>query len=266
MNLLGAHLGYTFSQGAIDFLLYYRLDTKPWLVFVIGPLYAALYFVIFRTFILTFGLKTPGREDEAPGAPVLAAEGGKSGLSRQIVLALGGRSNIATLDNCITRLRAEVHAPEKVDARTLKSLGAAGVVVRGKAVQVIFGTIAGNIKSDIDDYLKTAGDDAERPDETPQATQPPAAQGSPDALPSDEIPEATADEMERLASALGGMGNIESAAPGAATRLIVLLKDKNLLNRGEAEKSGFGILTPSHGDAIQVIVGPHPERFRIPKA
>ncbi|MDR0616425.1 MAG: PTS glucose transporter subunit IIBC [Synergistaceae bacterium] len=265
MNLLGAHLGYTFSQGAIDFLLYYRLDTKPWLVFVIGPVYAVLYFVIFRTFILTFGLRTPGREDEAPEERVLAAGGGKSGLSRQIVLALGGRGNIAALDNCITRLRAEVHAPEKVDSRTLKSLGAAGVVVRGKAVQVIFGTIAGNIKSDIDDYLKTAGSDAERPDETPQPAQPSADQEGPDAFAGD-ITEATAEEMERLASVLGGMGNIESAVPGASTRLIVLLRDKNLLDRKEAEKSGFGILTPSRGDAIQVIVGPHPERFRIPKA
>jgi len=36
-SLLGAKLGFTFSQGFIDFVLYYAKDTKPWLVLVVGP-------------------------------------------------------------------------------------------------------------------------------------------------------------------------------------------------------------------------------------
>ena len=39
-NVLGAHLGFTFSQGFIDYVLYYGLDTRPWLVLVVGPVYA----------------------------------------------------------------------------------------------------------------------------------------------------------------------------------------------------------------------------------
>ncbi|MBA3296712.1 MAG: PTS transporter subunit EIIC, partial [Acidobacteria bacterium] len=37
-NVLGAKLGFTFSHGFIDYVLYYTLDTKPWLVLVVGPL------------------------------------------------------------------------------------------------------------------------------------------------------------------------------------------------------------------------------------
>ncbi|MDR1081526.1 MAG: PTS transporter subunit EIIC [Deltaproteobacteria bacterium] len=63
LNFMGAHIGYTFSQGGIDLALYYAIDTKPWLTFIFGPLYAAGYYGIFRAAIRFFDLKTPGRED-----------------------------------------------------------------------------------------------------------------------------------------------------------------------------------------------------------
>jgi PTS system glucose-specific IIC component len=256
MNLLGAHLGYTFSQGGIDFLLYYGLDTKPWLVFLIGPIYAVIYYALFRTFIVTFGVKTPGREEADISAASSAIEFSgdeKFGLSRRIVWALGGRGNISSLDNCITRLRVTVNDPSKVDAEALKSLGAVGVVEKGQAIQAIFGTRAGNIKSDIDEYLSVAGSDAE----------PPAV---PDAPASEVIPDATEEELENLREVLGGAANIESSEPAAATRLLVALKDKNLLDTEGAQKTGVAIMVPKRGEAVQVIVGAHPERFRALKA
>ena len=257
MNLLGAHLGYTFSQGGIDFLLYYALDTKPWLTFILGPIYAVIYYVVFRAYTRLTDAKTPGREAAtAAGASVADLSGDKFELSRQLVMALGGRANITSLDNCITRLRVSVADPTKVDAAKIKALGAAGVVEAGTAVQAVFGTRAGNIKSDIDEYLKkTPGE----PAETPEAPRTMAAeQAVPEAK---QVEKAPPEAFERLRAALGGAQNIASAVPAARTRLLVELKDKKALDRDALEKMGFAVFEPGEGRALQIIVGLDSERF-----
>ena len=54
---------------------------------------------------------------------------------------LGGRENIVSLDNCITRLRLEVKDYTQVDEKKIKSAGVAGVIRPSKtSVQVIVGT------------------------------------------------------------------------------------------------------------------------------
>jgi PTS system N-acetylglucosamine-specific IIC component len=66
MNALGARDGFTFSAGFTDWALNF-LGTnheRPWLVFVIGPAFAAVYYFLFRFMILRWDLKTPGREDD----------------------------------------------------------------------------------------------------------------------------------------------------------------------------------------------------------
>jgi len=67
MNALGARDGFTFSAGFTDWGLNF-LGTnheKPWLVFVVGPIFAVIYYSLFRFMIVRFDLKTPGREDPA---------------------------------------------------------------------------------------------------------------------------------------------------------------------------------------------------------
>ncbi|MER6343267.1 PTS transporter subunit EIIC [Streptomyces sp. NPDC001595] len=61
---LGAHDGFTFSAGLIDYIINWNLATKPWLIIPIGLGFAALYYAIFRFAITKFDLKTPGREPE----------------------------------------------------------------------------------------------------------------------------------------------------------------------------------------------------------
>ncbi|MFC3896748.1 PTS transporter subunit EIIC [Lentzea rhizosphaerae] len=68
-NALGAHDGFSFSAGAIDFILNWNIATKPWLLIVLGVIYAAIYYFLFRFVITKWNLKTPGREDdESPEA------------------------------------------------------------------------------------------------------------------------------------------------------------------------------------------------------
>ena len=62
-------------------------------------------------------------------------------MAEVILEGLGGKDNVKSVDNCITRLRLEVVDESKVDEKKIKSSGASGVVKPGKgSVQVVVGT------------------------------------------------------------------------------------------------------------------------------
>ena len=64
-NALGIHDGFSFSAGAIDYLLNYGIATRPLLLIPIGLVYAVVYYVVFRVLIARWNLRTPGREEDA---------------------------------------------------------------------------------------------------------------------------------------------------------------------------------------------------------
>ncbi len=92
---------------------------------------------------MKFDLKTPGREDddiEAEKKAVLS-NSDFTEVASIILEGLGGRENVTSLDNCITRLRMEIKDYTLVDEKKIKSAGVAGVMRPGKtSVQVIVGT------------------------------------------------------------------------------------------------------------------------------
>ncbi|MQY26166.1 PTS transporter subunit EIIC [Nocardia aurantia] len=63
-NALGIHDGFTFSAGAIDYLLNFGKATKGWLLIPIGLGYAVLYYAVFGFIIRRWNLQTPGREPD----------------------------------------------------------------------------------------------------------------------------------------------------------------------------------------------------------
>jgi PTS system N-acetylglucosamine-specific IIC component len=160
--LLDIHLGFSFSAGLIDLLLY---GTAPaaknvWLLIVMGVVFFAVYYVLFRLVIRWWNLRTPGREpqDEVDEqATDLADEHGAPELAdtkaERLIAAFGGRENLVNVDACITRLRMEVADKGKVDKARLKALGAAGVIEVGNNVQAVFGTQAELLKGEIKDAL-----------------------------------------------------------------------------------------------------------------
>ncbi|MEA5366180.1 PTS transporter subunit EIIC [Amycolatopsis sp., V23-08] len=66
-NLLNVHLSFSFSAGAIDFALNSssKAAHNTWILLVMGVVYAAIYYVVFRFAITKWNLKTPGREDDS---------------------------------------------------------------------------------------------------------------------------------------------------------------------------------------------------------
>src|SRR4051812_28930616 len=104
---LGIKHGFTFSHGLIDYVVLFPKSHGALWLLVIGPIWAAVYYGIFSVAIRKFNLLTPGREVEEVGA-VSAEEAAGDQFALQLVRAFGGRSNIVSLDACITRLRIKV--------------------------------------------------------------------------------------------------------------------------------------------------------------
>ncbi|HCT6998274.1 TPA: PTS glucose transporter subunit IIBC [Proteus mirabilis] len=151
--LLGMRDGTSFSHGLIDFIVLSGNSSKLYLFPIIGILYAITYYSIFRFLIVKLNLKTPGREVEDKNAK----QADKSAMGQSLVAAFGGKDNISSLDACITRLRIGVKEIDKVERDELKRLGAAGVVVVGSGIQAIFGPKSDNLKTEMDEYIRSIG-------------------------------------------------------------------------------------------------------------
>ena len=176
---LDIHMGFSFSAGLIDLLLY---GTAPAaknvpLLIVMGLVFFVVYYLLFRFVITRWNMRTPGREPEAEfeaeeranlsegtdaatavaagtvGGVATAAPAAVDSKAEQLIAAFGGRQNLVSVDACITRLRMEVADTSKVDAERLKALGAAGVIEVGSNVQAVFGTQAEALKNEILDVL-----------------------------------------------------------------------------------------------------------------
>ncbi|CAH2598730.1 glucose-specific PTS enzyme IIBC component [Rhodovastum atsumiense] len=254
-NSLDMHMGFTFSQGGIDFLLFNVFGKTAhnwWITLVAGPIYAGIYFVLFRTMILRFDFKTPGREVNIDTAGLETGEAGPAAddrfaMARRLVAAFGGRENIASLDACITRLRVGVHNPALVDQNRFKALGAAGVMQVGQSFQAIFGTRSENLKTDMDEFLRQTGGEPE----TAPAAPPPAA------VPVRVEPSAAVlAQAPVLLHALGGAANLRELASVATTRLRVRLADASTFDAAGARAAGVRATMPLGDGVFHLILGP----------
>ncbi len=143
--MLGFRAGFSFSAGATDLVFSAPLPAaaNTWLILPLGLAAFVVFYLVFRFAIVKFNLKTPGREDddvEAEKKAVLS-NSDYADVARIVLEGLGGKENVTSLDNCITRLRMEIKDYTKVDEKKIKSAGVAGVMRPGKnSVQVIVGT------------------------------------------------------------------------------------------------------------------------------
>ncbi len=143
--LLGFRAGFSFSAGATDLVFSASLPAaqSTWLILPLGLAAFVVFYLVFRFVIVKFDLKTPGREDDDVEAEkkVVLSNDNFTQVASVILEGLGGKGNVTSLDNCITRLRLEIKDYTKVDEKKIKSAGVAGVMRPSKStVQVIVGT------------------------------------------------------------------------------------------------------------------------------
>ncbi len=143
--LLPVRAGFNFSAGFVDWFLSFKapMAVNPLFIIPIGLIYGVIYYVVFRFAIVKFNFKTPGREDDddIDENQVTLANNDYTQVASIILEGLGGKGNIKSVDNCITRLRLEINDYTLVNEKKIKSAGVAGVIRPGKtSVQVIVGT------------------------------------------------------------------------------------------------------------------------------
>jgi PTS system N-acetylglucosamine-specific IIC component len=228
MALMGAfdvRLGFGFSAGLFDYVLNFKQATRPWLLLPIGLVYFALYYGLFRFFIVRLDLKTPGREADEAVASVATASSAAG--AADWVRALGGARNLVSVDACTTRLRLVVTNQASVDESALKKLGARGVVrPSAETLQVVVGPIADQLASDIRSELKTPTSDA-----------------------------APSNSAGALLEALGGRANIRDVKL-AASRLCVAVKDADAVVDSQIASLTFrGVARPAR-NSLHFVLGP----------
>ena len=183
MHILEVGVGMTFSGGFIDFLLFGVLqgnEKTNWIyILIVGVAYSIIYYFVFTFMIKKFNINTPGRGDsdnklytradvneaKEKKAKKEKAKGAKEEkeevpvqptidpLSELIIEGLGGIDNIEDVDCCATRLRVTVVDFEKVSDIDLKQSGAAGVIKKGKGIQVVYGPEVAVIKSNLEEAM-----------------------------------------------------------------------------------------------------------------
>lgn len=258
---LGIHLGFTFSAGAIDYVLSYGLSTKGWLAIPVGIVYALVYYGLFRFFIRKFNMATPGRElatldtdanagasaaaPAGPGAaaPTFAAGDAPTSRADRYIAALGGAANLDLIDACTTRLRLSVLDLTKISEAALKVAGARGVLKRGtNSVQVIIGPQADMIA-----------------DEMRAVVAGPAAQAAKPAvvLAPDETGPLDPDPLRWLA-VFGGASNVAALDAVAGTRLRVVVRDPSAVDRARLDTLDVAWVA---ADTFHVVCGKAAQRY-----
>jgi PTS system glucose-specific IIC component len=254
---LGIKHGMTFSHGAIDYVLLFSKSSNALWLLVLGPMWAAMYFFVFKTVIEKLKLKTPGREDEAER--IQTSDVAAHEFTRQLVLAFGGKSNIKALDACITRLRLELHDIKVADPERLKQLGAVGTVEVGSGLQAIFGTRSENLKTDMEEYLKTAGDEAELKEPKTIVVETEEAPG----FAHPKLDPKAVQKCQEWLEFLGGKENISKLDCCAATRLRIQLKDLSKFDDSKLVNHGIQGCVKVDKQTVHLLVGLSAEQYAI---
>jgi glucose PTS system EIICB or EIICBA component len=247
--------GFTFSHGLIDYVVLFPKSHNALWLWIIGPMWGLMYYGVFSFAIRKFNLLTPGREVEdetVAGSHSASADN----FSLQLVRAFGGRNNIASLDACITRLRVQLKDVTLANPEKLKALGAAGVIVVGDGVQAIFGTKSENLKTDMEEYLKTAGAEADGAEE-PSPVKAPARAGLQPAL---RDPDA-ARKANTFIAALGGKANIVRLDACAETRLRLVVRDQSEVRDADLKADGIAAVVRLDENVIHLLAGLNADQY-----
>lgn len=154
--ILGSTLGGT--EGSLLGLAIFgvlRSDANYYIIIITGIIMAVIFYFLFTWWIKKYNLKTPGRSVEyEKGLEYLADEGITSEIEPKILKAkliikgLGGKENILSVDNCMSRLRVEIKDYLLLNEEIINSTECLGIVkTDSNNIQIIYGTTVGMIKN-----------------------------------------------------------------------------------------------------------------------
>ncbi len=171
-----------FSSGLINWLAlnWLPLGQNHWQQYLlqvgIGLVFSFIWFVVFRFMIIKMNLPTPGREADDEEVKLVSkkeynatkngegtendpkedivVKGGDAAKAESFLSLLGGKENIVDVTNCATRLRVSVNDSSLIaPLNEFKKSGAHGLVVNGKAIQVIVGLSVPSVRDEFETLL-----------------------------------------------------------------------------------------------------------------
>jgi PTS system glucose-specific IIC component len=139
----------------------------------------------------------------------------------------------------------------------LKALGAAGVVVVGDGIQAIFGTQSENLKTDMQEYLRSAGPEADQIEAlSPVQAPAPAGLATPVRDPD------AARKASSYIAALGGKANIVRVDACAETRLRLIVRDQAQVKKAQLESEGIAaVVSLDNGKTLHLLVGLNADQY-----
>ena len=156
----GFRAGFSFSAGLTDLVFSASLPAaaKTWMIIPLGVAAFIVFYLVFRFAITKFDLKTPGREDDDVSdeeKTATLANNDFTEVAKIVLEGLGGKDNIESVDNCITRLRVVVKDNTAVNEKKIKSAGVAGIARPSqKDVQVVIGMQVQHVAEEFKKLLK----------------------------------------------------------------------------------------------------------------
>ena len=154
------HISIGYIRGTIfDFGIFGLLyDDTHWLnLILLGIVNFVVFYFVFKWYIVKFKLETPGREEFEieESASILLKEKNWPGIAAVVIEGLGGKENILSVENCISRLRIDLKDPSVVDQVKIKDSGCAGIFFPTKEhIHVVFGPHVEFVRHAVDDALK----------------------------------------------------------------------------------------------------------------
>lgn len=146
-QMLDIHAGFGFSAGFIDYLINYKLATKPLLILPLGIVFALIYF--FASYYTIRLLKLQIFEEAKEENTVQA-----DNEAQAFITAFGGANNIIDTDACITRLRMSVKESSILPDEPFLALGAKGVIRPDKnSIQIVLGSRSEKVAEKIREAL-----------------------------------------------------------------------------------------------------------------
>ncbi len=237
--------GFGFSAGLVDLVLSTRnpLAVKWFMLILQGALFFALYYFSFTFIIRKFNLKTPGREDVDKDVVHVISKDHKK-IASKILSFLGGKENITSIDNCVTRLRLELVDCSKINEEELNKIVPGVLVLGATSVQVVIGLQVEYIADALTLFVTGKQGTAVESMDISTVSNSPSEKielGSHAAVAAAILP------------LLGGKENIVSI-DNCITRLRLDVKDSSVIDKDELNKIVSGVLVPSK-KAVQVIIG-----------
>lgn len=152
------------GKNIIQFILLYNLSANAWMILPIGLVFGALYYFTFKTIIIRDNVQTPGRVTDIEVGDEITDEEKQLKLThsnyyymaKKILQFVGGKANLNSYTNCMTRLRLNVKDMDKIDVEAIKKTGAMAVVKQSDhELQIVIGTDVYKVYEDFDVIVKS---------------------------------------------------------------------------------------------------------------